>query len=163
MDPNEKTHGDVLKSTLDELRKNCGEHLEINVRLESLFLGGSGDSDLICPPCFHMDCADAECDKQVTSYSSSSEPAQPPGIVKLTPSGGEEGLIVKGEPVQDHTSPPAAMLVIGLTSAEVAQRRQKHGRNEVPERREAWQMLLIRQFVGLLPFMMEVRMCLTCV
>jgi hypothetical protein len=121
-------------------------------------------SDLICPPSCHTDCSDAECDKQVTSYSSSSEPVQPPVTVKMTPSGGEEGLIVvKGQPVQEPTSPPAAMLVIGLTSAEVAQRLHRHGRNEVPERREAWQLLLIRQFVGLLPFMMEVRMCTICV
>jgi len=45
---------------------------------------------------------------------------------------------------------------IGLTSAEAHRRLTEFGRNEIPERVEPWYAMLLKQFVGLMPFMLEI-------
>ena len=44
----------------------------------------------------------------------------------------------------------------GLTSVEAEELLKKYGPNEIPEEKVPWQMLLLKQFVGLMPFMIEV-------
>lgn len=54
-----------------------------------------------------------------------------------------------GADVEDPTA--------GLTSAEAARRLERYGRNEIPEEQLPWTLILLKQFVGLMPFMIEVR------
>jgi len=43
----------------------------------------------------------------------------------------------------------------GLSSAEAAARIEEHGRNEIPEKHEPWYLMLGKQFVGMMPGMLE--------
>lgn len=51
----------------------------------------------------------------------------------------------------------------GLTSEEAAARLQQYGRNEVPDKATPWYALLVRQFVGPFPCMIEVACVLAAV
>jgi len=43
----------------------------------------------------------------------------------------------------------------GLTSAEAARRVEQYGRNEIPEKHEPWWAMLGKQFIGMMPAMLE--------
>ncbi|CAJ1339492.1 unnamed protein product, partial [Effrenium voratum] len=51
----------------------------------------------------------------------------------------------------------------GLSSAEAAQRLLQHGRNEIPEHVEPWYIMLGKQFVGMMPFMLIVAALLSAI
>lgn len=51
----------------------------------------------------------------------------------------------------------------GLTSAVAAQRLEEFGRNEIPEHIEPWYKMLGKQFVGMMPFMLEIAAVLSAV
>jgi len=44
----------------------------------------------------------------------------------------------------------------GLSSAVAAARLHEYGRNEIPEHVEKWYWMLFKQFVGMMPFMLEI-------
>lgn len=51
----------------------------------------------------------------------------------------------------------------GLTSQVVAARLQQYGRNEIPEKDDPWYFMLIRQFIGMMPIMLEIAAALSAV
>jgi len=49
----------------------------------------------------------------------------------------------------------------GLTSQEAQRRLEEFGRNEIPEVSEPWYVMLFKQFVGVMPFMLEIAAALS--
>mmetsp|Transcript_6982 Transcript_6982/g.21786 ORF Transcript_6982/g.21786 Transcript_6982/m.21786 type:complete len:1017 (+) Transcript_6982:74-3124(+) len=53
--------------------------------------------------------------------------------------------------------------LVGLSSTAAAERLQQFGRNEIPEKDEPWYFMLLKQFVGMMPFMLEIAAVLSAV
>lgn len=67
-----------------------------------------------------------------------------------------------GEPApEDVPAGSGNELTAGLSSEEAQRRLREFGRNEIPERSEAWYVMLLKQFVGLMPLMLEIAAALS--
>lgn len=45
----------------------------------------------------------------------------------------------------------------GLSSEEAEELLKQYGKNEIPEEKPSWVVMLLKQFIGVMPFMIEVR------
>lgn len=77
--------------------------------------------------------------------------AAPPAPANLAPTSLSQSLLhsVADAPPGSDEGP-----LQGLTSEQAQQRLLEHGRNEIPENVEAWYVMLGKQFVGMMPFML---------
>jgi len=90
---------------------------------------------------------------QPRSLGRSSFGKSPPACPNLAPAETAQSLIRSVADVP-HGSPEERLA--GLTSAVAAAKLQEYGRNEIPEHVEPWYYMLFKQFVGMMPFMLEI-------
>eukprot|EP00438_Fugacium_kawagutii_P033742 Skav209658 [mRNA] locus=scaffold2126:106677:112335:+ [translate_table: standard] len=77
--------------------------------------------------------------------------AAPPAPANLAPTSLSRSLL---HSVADAPSGSDEGPLQGLTSEEAQRRLLEHGRNEIPENVEPWYVMLGKQFVGMMPFML---------